>query len=153
MFKCTVLAVHARFTDYTTQLFTILYCRLHESVLQSLFTIGSDPVMSCVGAVCLSLSSSKDGYDSSTSYSSTICDWLTSVEIRVLTDMYADRKQDTLVRGWRFNRNVFVTTETFVNLTSTANTVQDTYTRNIWTKFESRNVILLNLLMSNMDPY
>jgi hypothetical protein len=33
--KCTVLAVLVRFTDYTTQLFTVFYCRLHESALQS----------------------------------------------------------------------------------------------------------------------
>jgi hypothetical protein len=48
---CTVLAVLVRFTEYTTQLFTIFYCQHPESVLQSFLTVDSDPLMSCVGAV------------------------------------------------------------------------------------------------------
>jgi hypothetical protein len=56
---CTVLTVLVGFKDYTTQLFTLFYCRLHESVLQAFFTVDSDPLMSCVGAVCCYLPSSK----------------------------------------------------------------------------------------------
>jgi hypothetical protein len=43
---CTVLTVLVGFTDYTTQLFTLFYCRLHESVLQSFSTVDFDPLMS-----------------------------------------------------------------------------------------------------------
>jgi hypothetical protein len=72
-----VLAVFFRFTNYTTQLFTILYCRLHESVLQSLYNRFWPPDVVCRGG--LLMSSLFEGwpryYDSS--YSSTICDWLT----------------------------------------------------------------------------
>jgi hypothetical protein len=64
--------------------------------------------MSSVGVVCWCLPSSTA---SSTLYL-LLPYWLTSAEIHVLTDMCADRKQDTLVRGWYFNRNVFVTMET-----------------------------------------
>jgi hypothetical protein len=48
---CTVLAVLVRFTDYTTQLFTILYCRLHYRYYNQYITLGSDPLLSCVRAV------------------------------------------------------------------------------------------------------
>jgi hypothetical protein len=84
---CTVLAVLVRFTDYTAQSFTIFYCRLYSSVLQSFFTVDSDPLMSCVGAVCWCLPSSKAGHELccllawlffDSSYSLTICDWLFS---------------------------------------------------------------------------
>jgi hypothetical protein len=49
---CTVLAVRVGFTDYTTQLVTLFYCQLYSSVLQSFLRVDSDPLMSCVGAVC-----------------------------------------------------------------------------------------------------
>jgi hypothetical protein len=48
---CTVLAVLVGFTEHTTQLFTIFYCRLHESVLQLFFTVDSDPLISCLRTV------------------------------------------------------------------------------------------------------
>jgi hypothetical protein len=55
--KCAMLAVLVRFTEHTTLIVTLFYLRLHESVLQSLFTLSTDPLMSCLGAVfwCLSL--------------------------------------------------------------------------------------------------
>jgi hypothetical protein len=40
---------------------TLFYCRLHESVLQSLFTLSTDPPMSCLGAVLWCLLVSKAG--------------------------------------------------------------------------------------------
>jgi hypothetical protein len=73
-----VLAVLVRFTDYTTQLFTIFYCRLHKSVLQSFLTVDSDPLTSCIGAVCWCLPSSEAGRWLASSYSLTICEWLFS---------------------------------------------------------------------------
>jgi hypothetical protein len=83
--KCTVLAELVGFTDYTTQLFTLFYCRLHELVLQLFLTVSSDPLMSCVGAVCGCLPSLKAGYELfclrawrffDSPYSLAICDWL-----------------------------------------------------------------------------
>jgi hypothetical protein len=46
-----VLAVLVRFTEHTTLFVTLFYCRLHESVLQSPFTLSTDPLMSWLGAV------------------------------------------------------------------------------------------------------
>jgi hypothetical protein len=60
---CTVLGVLVGFTDYTTQLFTIFYCRLHGSVLQSFHYSQFWPLISYVGAVCWCLPSSNAGYE------------------------------------------------------------------------------------------
>jgi hypothetical protein len=48
---CAVLALLVGCTDYTAQLFTLFYCRLYSSVLQSYLTVDSDPLMSCLRAV------------------------------------------------------------------------------------------------------
>jgi hypothetical protein len=48
---CALLAVLVRFTEHTTLFVTLFYCRLHKSVLQSLFTLSTDPLMSCLGAL------------------------------------------------------------------------------------------------------
>jgi hypothetical protein len=42
-------------TEDTTLVVTLVYLRLHESSLQSLLTVSSDPLMSCLGAVLGSL--------------------------------------------------------------------------------------------------
>jgi hypothetical protein len=127
------MALLIGFTDYTTQFVTVFYCRLHESVLQSFhYSRFWPPDVMCRGGLLMSslfggwLRTLCIRWLSATDYSLrlflphwlllpyslTICGWLTSVEIHILTDMRADRKQDTLVRGWYFNRNVFVITET-----------------------------------------
>jgi hypothetical protein len=49
--QCTVSAVLVRFTEHITLFVTLFYLRLHESVLNLYFTISSDALMTCLGAV------------------------------------------------------------------------------------------------------
>jgi hypothetical protein len=45
----------ARFTEDTIRFVTLIYLRLYQSSLQSLFTMSPDPPLSCLGAVLGSL--------------------------------------------------------------------------------------------------
>jgi hypothetical protein len=49
---CAVLAVLVRVSRLYHSIVYTFYCRLNELVLQPFLTVDSDPLMSCVGAVC-----------------------------------------------------------------------------------------------------
>jgi hypothetical protein len=111
-----VLAVLVRFTDYTTQLFTVFYCRLHESVLQSFhYTRFWPPDVVCRGGLRCPLFLKA-------SYSSTGCFFRTDFSALSPTDFRTARIRwlsATLSHSLRLTASSTLTLRLYLRLSST----------------------------------